>query len=359
LRHYGHTFLPSLSSARRALKLVATGLLVLVCAIPAATTARPSPVAPTAHNAIATEPRSPSPTPSGPRPLPVIRVDASLADESAHRTGAPAVVSQSGILIDIDSRTILWQHNPDESRAPASTSKLMSALVALSNFPLDQPVTVSPAAANRDGVETKMGLHAGEILSVRELLTGMLVVSANDAAMSIAYDTVGTGRFVATMNAQAAALGLHDSHFVNPSGYPDDPGQVSSAHDLAVMMMVDWQYFPIFDQLADVRDSTELPATATHPSFQLHNVLSRIFTFYPPTVAGKSGFTNGAGPCLVTVATRGGHHLVLVLLDAQAMVRDNGPLLDWGFVQEGLAPLIAPSPSPSAAASPSPTPRRR
>jgi D-alanyl-D-alanine carboxypeptidase len=91
----------------------------------------------------------------------------------------------------------------------------------------------------------------------------------------------------------------------------------------------------------------------------MHNVMSRIFSYYPPTVAGKSGFTDAAGPCVVTVATRGSHHLVLVLLNAEAMVRDNGPLLDWGFVQEGLPPLIVPSPSPSPGVSPSPTKRPR
>ncbi|MFY9614071.1 MAG: serine hydrolase, partial [Candidatus Dormiibacterota bacterium] len=318
----------------------------------------PRPAVAVAAEASPSSPPSPLPTPSGPPPLPVIRIDTSLVDDTAHRSGAPKVVSAAGILVDIDSQEVLWQHNPDERRAPASTSKLMTALVALYNFPMSQAVTVSPPAANRDGVETKMGLHAGETLTVKELLTGMLVVSANDAAMSMAYDTVGMDRFVATMNAQADAMGLHDSHFVNPSGYPDDPAEVSSARDLAAMMMVAWKYFPVFDELAGVRGDLTLPATATHPAYPMHNVMSRIFTYYPPTVAGKSGFTDAAGPCVVTVATRGSHHLVLVLLDAEAMVRDNGPLLDWGFVQEGLPPLIVPSPSPSPGASPSPSPKR-
>lgn len=349
-------------TTRRGLKLLASAGLIILCALPGPGPTRLSAVAPPVGSAVAAQelpaPPSPSPSasPTGTPPLPVVRYDTALDDDSAHRMGAPTVVSAAGILIDADSQSILWQHNPDEPRAPASTSKLMTALVVLRNFNLDDNVTVSAAAANRDGVETKMGLRAGEVLTVRELLTGMLVVSANDAAMSLAYDIVGMDKFVATMNAQASAMGLHESHFTNPSGYPDDPGQVSSAHDLALMMMVAWRYYPVFRELAGVRDGTVLPATATHPAYPLHNVMSRIFTYYAPTVAGKSGFTDAAGPCVVTLANRGDHHLVLVLLNAQAMVRDNGPLLDWGFVQDGLPPLIPPSPSPAApGASPSPT----
>lgn len=339
----------------RTLKLVLATMIVGLCVVPAAGMPTTVPLTPSVNSQVvaATPALEPTELP-GPEPLGLLRVDTALTDMSALYRGAPPIAADAGILVDMDTRTILWARNADSPRPPASTSKLMSALVTLQNFPVDQRVAVSPGSANREGVETKMGLLAGQRLTVRELLTGMMVVSANDAAMALGNDTVGMDRFVATMNAQARALGLRQSHFSNPSGYPDDPGQLSSAHDLAVMMMVDWEYFPVFQQLADIPELT-LPATPDHPPYEMHNVMRRVFTVYPPTVAGKSGFTDGAGPCLVTVTVRDKHHLVAVLLNAHDMVNENRALTEWGFVQDGVAPLPAPSPSPS----PAPLTRRR
>ena len=281
----------------------------------------------------------------------VIQAHVELVDVSTHRPPSPSINAASGILVDVDAGVILWQRDADRPRPPASTTKLMSALVAMQNFPLDREVTVSAASAERGGEETRMGLRAGERLSVRELLTGMLMVSANDAAMSMAQDTVGMERFVGTMNAQATALGLRGTHFENPSGYPDDPGQVSSARDLAVLTGLAYTRFPLFQELSDRHDLV-IPATAGHPEHPLHNILSRLFAAYPPVVGGKSGFTSAAGPCLVTVAVRDRHRLIAVLMDAPRMVDDTRTLLEWGFTQQGLAPLPVPSPSPR----PSPAP---
>jgi D-alanyl-D-alanine carboxypeptidase (penicillin-binding protein 5/6) len=346
------------------LKLLAVAAVLALGTVPAAsaTTATRSQIAEMrppvsgglAQHAAGQPSPSTSASPTGPPPLALLTADVPLVDVGSHHTGAPGIVADEAILVDMDTGNILWQHDADKPRMPASTSKMMSALVALQNFSLDQPVRVSPEAANREGVETKMGLLAGETLSVRELLTGMLVVSANDAAMAMAYDTVGMDRYIATMNAQVAALGLHESHFVNPSGYPDDPGQVSSAHDLAVMTMVAWLNFPVFRDLTKIR-ATTLPASSQHHAFELHNIMGRVFQVYPATVGGKSGFTDGAGPCLITIATRGSHHLLTVLLNARDMVGDSPRMLEWGFAQYGLPPLIppptpAPSPSPAAGA---------
>jgi D-alanyl-D-alanine carboxypeptidase (penicillin-binding protein 5/6) len=339
----------------RTLKLLLATMIVGLCVVPAASVPVPVPLPPAANTqAVAALPSMEPTEAPGSEPLGLLRVSTALTDVSARHSGAPLMTAEAGILVDIDTRTILWEHYPDTPRPPASTSKLMAAMVALQNFPLDQRVTVSAGSANRDGVETKMGLLAGQRLTVRELLTGMMVVSANDAAMTMGNDVVGMDRFVATMNAQARALGLRHSHFTNPSGYPDDPGQMASAQDLAVMMMVNWEYFPAFQQLAGIAELT-LPANPDHPLYEMHNVLRRVFSVYPPTVAGKSGFTDGAGPCLVTLAARDRHHLVSVLMNARDMVNENRALMEWGFVQEGVAPLPAPSPSPS----PAPAVRRR
>src|SRR4029077_12232279 len=103
-------------------------------------------------------------------------------DRPAAAPTAPPVRAAAGILVDIDSGTILWQRNAHDSLPPASTIKLPPALVILDNFKLDTRITVTPRALQQASDETKMGLKPGEQLSVQELLTGMLTVSANDAA---------------------------------------------------------------------------------------------------------------------------------------------------------------------------------
>ncbi|MEA2645996.1 MAG: hypothetical protein QOE92_1079 [Chloroflexota bacterium] len=325
---------------------------VAACAVPA-------PPGPLSAAPVQAESRAMPPSPAGPAeslpgrvtlgsppPLDVLEARVEFIDVSAGRPVQPPVAAAAGILVDVDAGLVLWQHNADTPRPPASTTKLMSALVAMRNFPMDSAVTVGAAAATRGGEETQMGLRAGERLTVRELLTGMLMVSANDAAMSIAGDTVGMERFVDTMNAQAAALGLTSTHFENPSGYPDAPAQLTTARDLAALTSIAYRRYPIFQELSDTHD-TVIPANAGHQEFVLHNILSRLYASYPALVGGKSGFTYAAGPCLVTVAVRDGHRLIAVLLDAPHMVDDTRTLLEWGFSQEGLAPLPAPTPSPA------------
>jgi D-alanyl-D-alanine carboxypeptidase (penicillin-binding protein 5/6) len=281
-----------------------------------------------------------------------------LLDHTTTEPAPPALETVSGVLVDIDTDTILWERNADEPRAPASTTKLMTALVTMENVPLERPVVVSANAAGRLSVETRMGLVAGQVLTTRELLTGLLTVSANDAAIALADGTMGMDAFVQKMNDTASSLGLRHTHFVNPSGFPDDPGQYASARDLAILAEVVYQRFPALEQLAPPGDSI-LPATATHPAFPIHNVLSHLYQVYPPVQAAKSGFTDGAGPCLVTVAMRGDHHLVSVLLNAPRMIDQSRELLEWGFVLDGVAPLPAPTPPPPVRLSASPRPPSR
>jgi serine-type D-Ala-D-Ala carboxypeptidase (penicillin-binding protein 5/6) len=270
---------------------------------------------------------------------------------SAARTAPrdpPAVSAAAGILVDIDSGRILWQLNADEQRAPASTIKLLTALVVLENFNPASLVTVTPNALFQAWDESRMGLKAGERLSIAELLTGMLTVSANDAADTLAVDTVGLERFVGAMNAQAQLLGLHNTHATTPVGL-DDPRMYSSAYDLAVLAAIDVDSFPLFDQIVRLQ-SAALPASSLHPAFQLDNI-NLLLDMYPAAVGIKTGYTGDAGPCLVAEAVRDGHRLVSVLLDANYVSMQSRRLLDWGFVQEGLASQL-PTPSPATSASP-------
>jgi len=285
---------------------------------------------------------TPVPTPPPPPPPPTagglnLLVDpVSFADQSGAHGGAPALQDAAGILVDVDQRTILWENNPHQSLPPASTTKLVSSLLALDNFAPTRPVTITPEALGQADDETRMGLSPGETLTVEELLIGMLTVSANDAATAMAVDTVGMDNFVAAMNAQIQQLGLHDSHFTTPVGL-DDPQQYSSAYDLAAVAMEDMAHFPVFQNIVG-RPSVNLRQTATHKAYELPN-LSRELQFYPAAIGVKPGYTDNAGPCLVGEASRGGHHLIAVVLHDPVLYSDEAALFDWGFAQYGLPPI--------------------
>jgi D-alanyl-D-alanine carboxypeptidase len=266
---------------------------------------------------------------------------------SATPSGAPAIRGRSGILVDLDTGEILWQRLPNLELAPASLTKVLTALVALENFNPGQEVTVTAEALGQSTADTLMGLKAGQTLSVEELLDGMLLPSGDDAASAIAVDTVGEARFVAAMNAQVAALGLDDSHFTATAGL-DDPGLYSSAYDLAVIADYTYQQFPLFDQIVDAR-TINLPASALHPAYHLRN-LDALLQDYPAAVGIKPGWTGNAGACLIGMAVRGGHHLLAVLLSANYPARLESQLFDWGFALDGLPPLLPPAPKPTQSA---------
>ncbi|HEX6493300.1 MAG TPA: serine hydrolase [Candidatus Dormibacteraeota bacterium] len=276
-------------------------------------------------------------------PLRTLQRRVEFGDASAAHSGAPAIAADSGILVDLDTRSIIWERNPHLSHAPASTTKIVSTLVALVNFAPERQVTITADALHQAGDETVMGIHAGETYTVADLLAGMLLISGNDAATALAVDTVGMDRFVAAMNAQMGALGLHDSHFTTPVGL-DDPAQLSSAYDLAAVATADLEVFPQFRQLVSTIDM-QLPASQSHPGFALHN-LNRLLSIYPPAVGVKPGYTGNAGPCLVAEAVREGHHMLGVLLGAPQLYSDMRMLLDWGFTQKGLRPMVTPAPAP-------------
>lgn len=265
----------------------------------------------------------------------------------------PRINAQAGILVDLDSRSVLWERNAHEELPPASTIKLLTAMVVLENFSPDTVITVTHDALGQAGDETKMHLKAGDQVTVGNLLAGLLSVSANDAAETLAVDTVGMERFVGAMNAQAAALGLHETHATSPVGL-DDALMHSSAYDLAVLAAIDVRQWPLMRHIVATR-YTVLSATAAHGAYYLNN-LNLLLSIYPAATGIKTGYTGNAGNCLIGMASRSGHHLISVLLNAPSYIYSQSrALLDWGFVREGL-PTQLPTPSPSHAPSPSASP---
>jgi D-alanyl-D-alanine carboxypeptidase (penicillin-binding protein 5/6) len=282
--------------------------------------------------------------------LQLLHTSVALIADPANPAGAPPIHAAAGILIDADTGRILWSLNPHARLAPASTIKLLTALVVLENFNEDRRVTATAGALTQQWDESKMGLKPGNTLTVRELVTAMLVVSANDAADVLAVDTVGLERFVGAMNAQAQALGLRDTHAASPVGL-DDPQTYSSAYDLAELASLDTERFPLFDDVVK-QQYVQLPSSALHPEFDLYN-LNLLLPMYSPAIGIKTGYTGNAGGCLVGEAIRGGHRLISVVLNADYVYSQSRTLLDWGFTRYGL-PTQLPTPTPSPSPSPAP-----
>jgi D-alanyl-D-alanine carboxypeptidase (penicillin-binding protein 5/6) len=240
----------------------------------------------------------------------------------------PSIKARSAILLDLDHGGVVFQLDAHGRHAPASLLKVATALVAREHLGLDQVVTV-PASINQlPWDSTRMGLRAGERLTVRELLYGLFLNSGNDAAVTLAEAAMPRATFIALMNAKAAQLGLVDTHFVNPVGL-DDPAQYTSAADLARMSVELTTRFPEVAAIASAPSLT-LPATATHHAFALYN-LNQLIRTYSGATGLKTGWTGRAGGCLIATASRGGRHLLVVVMGSPSNFAEAATLLDYGF----------------------------
>ena len=239
-----------------------------------------------------------------------------------------ALRSQAAILVDLDTRQVLWSRDPETSRAPASLTKLVTAMVAVDDAgSLDRMVDVTKQATQV--VPSVMGLTPGEQVTVRELIDGMFLDSGNDAAEALASGLVPRERFIRQMNQKAKSIGLTASHFATPSGL-DTPGHGMSAHDLAHTAAYLDAYYPQLAAIAATKDIV-IPATSTHKAFYPHN-LNRLLWTYPGATGLKTGLTDNAGGCMLATATRGGRHLIAVVLNATGHSTDDAvTLLNYGF----------------------------
>lgn len=247
----------------------------------------------------------------------------------------PEVKGPAAILVDVDTRQVLWERDVHTRRPPASLAKLMTAIVVADDAAtLDQPVVVAPEADVKaiqaiEPASTVMGINAGEVLTVRELLTGLFLRSGNDAAEALARGIIPRDRFVEEMNEKALRLGMADSHFTTPVGL-DDPNMYSSPYDLAeAAYTIDTRY----PQLAAIADQPQMdiPKTATHKAYVGINWLHTYMLKYPGATGMKTGNTDDAGSCVVATATRGDRRLIAVVLHSTEMVGDAEKLLDYGF----------------------------
>jgi D-alanyl-D-alanine carboxypeptidase (penicillin-binding protein 5/6) len=260
---------------------------------------------------------------------------------ATHPQASLPVHAQAAYLVDLDTRTVLWERDAETMRAPASLTKLITAMVAIDDAgSLDRVVEVTPEATHV--IPTVMGLSPGERVTVRQLLAGMMLDSGNDAAEALAQGIVPRDRFIRQMNQKARSIGLTNSRFMNPSGL-DAPGHAMSAHDLAHAAAYLNRYYPEVAAIAGTKD-VAIPATAEHKAFYPHN-LNRLMWTYPGATGLKPGFTYDAGGCMLATATRDGRHLVVVVLNATGHSTDDAALLlNYGFsvrADAGFGPRLA------------------
>lgn len=221
-----------------------------------------------------------------------------------------SVSAASAVLMEADSGRILYQKDAHTPRAMASTTKIMTALLGVERLEMQKDITVTPQAVMVEG--TALGLRGGDKISALDLITGLILVSGNDAANVLATEMAGSEEaFAKLMNQRAAELGMTHTKFVTPSGLDKD-GHSSTAYDMALLAreaLKNETLAPIFAmKSAAIRlgDPKRLVTVSNH---------NRLLKLYPDAIGMKTGFTKKAGRCLVSAAQRDGVTFIAVTLN--------------------------------------------
>lgn len=253
------------------------------------------------------------------------------------------IESEAGIVMDADSGAVLFGQNIHVQKAPASITKILTALVVIENSSLDDTITFSHDAVYNveDGSGNKNAIEEGDTLSVRDCLYLLLMRSSNQAANALA-EHVGGSRdgFVKMMNEKTAELGCENSHFANPSGLNDDT-QLTSVYDMALIASAAYKNDTLLTISKD--KSYRLPATKNNPDGVTiqpeHKLLITTDTespnYYPYAVAGKTGYTSIAGQTLVTYAIKDDRRQIAVTMKSTQAThyQDTIALMDFGFLR--------------------------
>ncbi len=247
------------------------------------------------------------------------------------RDGVEELSAASAVLMDFDSGEVLFSKNARERRPPASTTKIMTALLVLEEGRLDDTVALVDRPAAPGGAS--LGLKRGQRISLADLVWAMLLRSANDAASAAAAHVAGTEeRFVARMNERAISLGLEDTHFTNPHGL-DDPDHYSTAYDLALLARHALRQ-PILARMVQSKEAWlsirrgPKGRFAKRTRLRTHN---RLLWDFDGANGVKTGYTHRAGRCLVASASRGERQLIAVLLNDDDRWTNAAALLEYGF----------------------------
>ena len=244
------------------------------------------------------------------------------------RAALRPVTAPSAILVDADTGAVLWAKRPYQRRPIASTTKIMTAVLALEHLPLARKIRINPIVPRV--ALSREGLRAHERVPVWKLLYGLLLFSGNDDALALAIGTSGSkGGFLGLMNEKAQELGLHRTHFTTPSGVVDR-GNYSSAYDLAALARYAMS-MPRFRAIVRTKVARVRWAAPTFAKTYVNK--NQLLGTYRGADGVKTGWTTLAGHCLVASARRGSTRLIAVVLHSTNPYGDARRLLNLGFAK--------------------------
>lgn len=248
---------------------------------------------------------------------------------SKEETNAPKVSAKAALFTDTKNGEVLYGKNIHDSLPIASLVKVMTVLIALEHKNMNDEFTVSQRAADME--PDKMLLIAGEKLTLRELLDGIFLISANDAAEVLAEGTTGDrAQFVKLMNDKAKQLGMNNTYFANPTGLDEDTGSAySTVYDLAILTRYLIRRYPQVIEISKT-EHIYLPQTENHQDYDMYSGIN-LLTTYPGVVGFKTGYTPEAGLTLITLAQKSGHEIIGVLLGSASRRDEARELLDYSF----------------------------
>lgn len=256
----------------------------------------------------------------------------------------PEIYSETGVLMEAETGTVLYDSGKDETRYPASITKVMTTLLALENSSLDEEVTFTQTGLERIYEGTNINMQVGEVLTMEQCLYAVMIKSANEVAAQVAEHVGGTQeKFVEMMNERAQELGCTNTNFANPSGLPDE-NHWTTANDMALIFreaLKNEEFVKIIGTLSYTIEPTNMnpePRTLTsHHALLVPSAPEH----YDGCIGGKTGVTEAAKNTLVTAAKRDGMTLIAVVMraDPGQVCADTTALFDYGFSQFEMTPV--------------------
>lgn len=247
------------------------------------------------------------------------------------KTSGLDVAAKSAIVVDQETNEIIFSKNLDEKMPPASIIKILTFAIAQEIYKENDLIEISPLASEQ--ISNKINMKPGEKLRHSDLLYGLMMISANDAAYAIAdYYKDGFNGFIELANKKVKTLGLSNTTMKNPAGL-DDEGQVSTVFDMATITRYTLIEHPSFIKYAGKTTEHSVYATEHNEPHWWFGHLSKMLRTYPHMIAAKTGFTYEAGTTYVGVAEKNGRRLVLVMMGSSGATANNDvqTLLDFGF----------------------------
>lgn len=244
--------------------------------------------------------------------------------------------ARAAVIMDVNSGRILYSKNMNEKLAMASTTKIMTSLVAIESGKLEEMVTVSKKASHTEG--SSIYLREGERHTVHDLVYAIMLRSGNDAALAVAEHIGGSVEgFAELMNRKAQEIGAENTQFANPHGL-DAAGHYTTAHDLALITAHALRNQVFADVVSSKKKTIEGPTNESWDRVMINK--NKMLWQFDGGDGVKTGFTKKAGRCLVSSATRDGMQLVCVVLNCGPMWNDSSALLEYGFKSYSIEKVV-------------------